>query len=322
MPDPITRIEKVDISIFSKNHDFDFNSRRGFEALKLSIKNVGILYPIITIPDTNNHLIIDGFKRVEIAGKLGIHTIPVITLPLSLDKEEIIKIRYNNLNIKEEDLNILQKVSIYHLLKLHHSELKSIQDWIEQLNLPKNKVLLNKLCQILAWPDKAKNVIHQYSLSYKNIRFLIDQNIDVIESLFELAHSLSLRFVELNNIFNLLLEISLNNNQTILEVLRIPEVNNILADFTLNRNQKIVAFKTKLQQMRFPLIAKYQDEINQKMKKLSFSNNVIFAYDKYFERPELTIKIKIKDVDSFDNLIDEMQNSKNVKLIHEMILLL
>jgi len=184
------------------------------------------------------------------------------------------KIRYNNLNIKEDDLNILQKVSIYHLLKRKLPSSQNIQHWIEQLNLPKNEIQLDKLCLILQWPEKAKNFIHQHNVSYKNIRFLIDHTSDEIDMLFELADLLSLRLIELNNIFNLLSEIALNKNKSIIEVLNIPDIKNILSDISLNRNQKIVAFKTLLQNMRYPLISKYRDEINQKMKELSFSNDV------------------------------------------------
>ena len=64
----------------------------------------------------------------------------------------------------------------------------------------------------------------------------------------------------------------------------------ILNNKHINRNQKIVQLKKILYEWRYPIISKYQHELANLLKTLSFKNNTHISFDNSFEKPEIVLK--------------------------------
>ncbi|MEJ2542587.1 MAG: ParB N-terminal domain-containing protein, partial [Calditrichaceae bacterium] len=190
------KIEYIKLNNISIEQKFNLNTNFGFNSLEESINSVGIIYPLLGWNCDNSIILVDGFKRFRIAKNLRKTELPFILLPSKLELDEIVKIRYHNLKQENVELNAHQKLSIYSMLKEAGIAFQSLESWQRILNLPQ----YDKYHTILNWPQAARDYIYNYNVSIKQLQYLIKQNNRVIDEIFSIATSLSIRIVELNNI--------------------------------------------------------------------------------------------------------------------------
>lgn len=312
------KIKNLKLSKISSDQRFNINSLSGYDSLKESIDCIDIVYPLLIWEHNSENILIDGFKRLEIAKNFGRNELPFISISSDTTLFDVIRIRYYDLKQNHEELNILQKISIYSMIEQIDVSMNLLNDWKRQLNLSQPE----HAKQILNWPSVAKNYIHRYNVSYKQIRFLLNQDVDVIREIFLLADFLSIRIVELSGMFEMALEIALNDNTTILHIFKSECIQSILYDENYNRNQKIFHIKMVLYQWRFPKMFNYQKELERHLNRLSFKTNTKINYDKYFEKPGITFSIYLKNIQDLENLIDGFSQKSNVEEIKNILELL
>lgn len=93
---------------------FSFNEKKDIEFLE-SIRELGILEPLLVTSKNSKFEIIAGHRRYIAAGKLGLQSVPCIVKTVSEAEKEKIKIHEN---IKRDDLShIDQAVTFLHLIE-------------------------------------------------------------------------------------------------------------------------------------------------------------------------------------------------------------
>jgi ParB family chromosome partitioning protein len=316
------KISFLDIKSISNDNRFDLNTLSGYNSLKQSISKTGIIEPLLIFKKDDGLILIDGFKRLKISRSIGLKTIPALILSDSVPITEIIQLRCFSLIHEDNDLNVLQKISLYVLLENETQNPNELERRLVQLNLPKNPNQLKKIKKLLKWPASAKSYINKYNASYKQIRFLLDQPAEVLSNLITLADKLSIRLVEFLTIYDLLDETALNNNQSITNLINSRDIQEILKNGDLNRNQKLQRFKDLLFKLRFPTVSSYQQNIKQKIKSLDFPDNFKILYDKNLERPGVTIQINIKNSTEMTELLQKLNDKNNLSALQEILNLL
>ena len=308
------KIEYLKLNSISNDQRFNLNSAFGFKILKDSIVSIGIIYPLLAWKNQGFIILIDGFKRLEIAKSIGITELPFILMSGNLGFEEIIKIRYYNIKQEDAELNAHQKLSILMMLKEADQADQIIKNWQKILNLFNPEKYLN----ILNWPKIALDYIYNYNVSIKQLQYIIGQSSEVITEIFLLATSLSIRIVELSTIVEILSEIALNEKVSIISILNREQIHSLMENRDLNRNQKILKLKKILNEWRYPTIIKYQKQLDDQLKKLSFNENTQILYDKTFEKSNIILSVRLRnseDLDNFVNLITDKSNKLTLKAI-------
>ena len=308
------KIEYLKLNSISNDQRFNLNSTFGFKILKDSIVSIGIIYPLLAWKNQGFIILIDGFKRLEIAKSIGITELPFILMSGNLGFEEIIKIRYYNIKQEDAELNAHQKLSILMMLKEADQADQIIKNWQKILNLFNPEKYLN----ILNWPKIALDYIYNYNVSIKQLQYIISQSSEVITEIFLLAASLSIRIVELSTIVEILSEIALNEKVSIISILNREQIHTLIENRDLNRNQKILKLKKILNEWRYPTIIKYQKQLDDQLKKLSFNENTQILYDKTFEKSNIILSVRLRnseDLDNFVNLITDKSNKLTLKAI-------
>lgn len=311
----IQKIEKLKLDSISTDQKFNLNSIIDMNALKKSIASVGILYPLLLWKYDNSFLLIDGFKRFQIAKNFGAAEAPFIFISSDYSLLDVIKIRYYNLKQEDIELNAHQKFSIYHLLKEANVTNHTLHDWQRILNLSSPE----KFHKILNWPNIARDYIYNYNVSIKQLLPLLNQDIEVIAETFSLATSLSIRIIELNKMLEMISEIALNENESIISILNRNIIKSIINDQNLNRNQKILKLKRVFYEWRYPTIKKFQKQLTDQLKMVSFNENTQIQYDKSFEKPELILSTKIRNNEDLDSFKDLITNKSNIKALKNIL---
>ena len=308
-------IEYITLDEISGDQRFNLNSAFGFNALSNSVASIGNIYPLLAWKHQNSIILVDGFKRLEIAKNSNRAELPFILLPPNIGLEEIVNIRYHTIKQEDIELNAHQKISIYTILKEAEISDQKLHDWQIKLNLMNPE----KYIKILGWPNIARDYIYNYNVSVKQLLPLFGQSNDVIAEIFSLATSLSIRILELCSIVETVSEIALNEKVTIISIFNRKQINTLLENKDLNRNQKILKLKKILYDWRYPTITKYQNQLEVQLKELTLNAQTSIQYDKFFETAGINLSAKLRNVEDLDNLIYLITNTKNMKTLKTIL---
>lgn len=189
-----------DISASSKQPRIDFNKEK-MDELIMSIKQRGVVEPILVRPKNNRYEIIAGERRWRAAKEAGFSTIPAIIKDVSeKDAFELSLIE----NIQREDLDPLEEAKAYQFLmenyKLSHEEIaravgrdrSTISNTLRLLKLPediqdeikKEKLTMGHARALLSLEDPARQRIVakkvlQNSLSVRETEALVKKYMEV-----------------------------------------------------------------------------------------------------------------------------------------------
>ncbi len=166
------------------------------EELATSIKEYGVIEPIIVKRSIKGYEIVAGERRTLAARKAGLEKIPAIIRDFT--DEEMLEIAILE-NIQREDLNIIEEAEAYkkmlETLHLTHDELSK--------KIGKSRSYLTNILGLLQLPSKIQKLILDDKLSMGHARIL--SKLSDVEKVFDLTQrvvdeNLSVR--ELENIVN------------------------------------------------------------------------------------------------------------------------
>ena len=160
-----TSVINVDVEkVFPGEHQ----PRKSFDDVKLnqlvsSIKNRGIIQPIILKEENGGYKIIAGERRWRAAKVAGIKTVPAIIKDVSQrDAMELALIE----NIQREDLNPIEEAEAYKRLieeyKLTHEEVSE--------KIGKNRATISNYLRLLNLPEEVKNYLFEEKITMGHAR--------------------------------------------------------------------------------------------------------------------------------------------------------
>lgn len=136
------------------------------EELAQSIREMGILQPIVVVPDEDSYTIIVGERRWRAAKKIGLQTIPVIIRNLTeAQQHEAMLIE----NLQREDLNPLEIATAYQKMI---QEFSYTQEDVAK-KVGKDRTSIANYLRLLKLPDEVQELIADGKLSMGHARALI-----------------------------------------------------------------------------------------------------------------------------------------------------
>jgi ParB family chromosome partitioning protein len=166
--DPSDRVQRIKISLISPKAD---QPRRNFEEETLrqladSIKQFGVLQPIIVTAEGDKYVIIAGERRWRAAAIAKLDTIPAIVRSLKeLEQLEIALVE----NVQRVDLSPLEQAASIEKLRLHFN---MTYDMIAQ-RLGKANSTINNIARLLQLPPNAQMALQQRKITEGHARQLL-----------------------------------------------------------------------------------------------------------------------------------------------------
>ena len=134
--------------------------------LAQSIRETGILQPVVVVPDEENYKIIVGERRWRAAKKIGLQTIPVLIRNLTeAQQHEAMLIE----NLQREDLNPIEIAKAYQKMTQDFSYTQ--EDVAKKVG--KDRVSVANTLRLLKLPDEIQELIQDGKLSMGHARALI-----------------------------------------------------------------------------------------------------------------------------------------------------
>ena len=182
-------VEDLKPNPLQPRQDFDKDS---IDELAHSMKETGVLQPIVVVPEENHYKIVVGERRWRAARKIGIQKIPAVVRHLS-EKQQIEASLVENLQRK--DLNPIEIAFAYQ--KLIHELKYSQEDMAEKVG--KDRASVANYIRLLKLPQEIQRMVAEGKLSMGHARALItlenpDQQVFISRLIVE--KNLSVRDVE------------------------------------------------------------------------------------------------------------------------------
>lgn len=134
--------------------------------LAQSIRETGILQPVVVVPDEKNYTIIVGERRWRAAKKIGLQTIPVLIRNLTeAQQHEAMLIE----NLQREDLNPIEIAKAYQKMTQDFSYTQ--EDVAKKVG--KDRASVANTLRLLKLPDEVQELIQDGKLSMGHARALI-----------------------------------------------------------------------------------------------------------------------------------------------------
>jgi len=139
---------------------------QAIEELARSIRETGIIQPILVVPEEDHYKIIVGERRWRAAQKAGLKSVPAIIRNIAREKQMEIPLIEN---MHREDLNPLEIAQAFHRLS---EELGFTQQEIAD-KVGKDRTSVANYIRLLKLPDEIKDFIKEEKLSMGQARAIL-----------------------------------------------------------------------------------------------------------------------------------------------------
>lgn len=171
-----SRLLEIDIEKISRDEEQPRKnfSEEALAELASSIKEHGILQPLVVVEDDGKYTIIAGERRWRAAKMAGLKTVPAIVR--TEDAQNRLEISVIE-NAQREDLNPIELATAYAKLKSQFN--LSVKDIAERVGKSESAVI--NTMRLLNLPEEAKKAMVEHGLSEGVMRPLITAEPEVVE---------------------------------------------------------------------------------------------------------------------------------------------
>lgn len=161
------QVKEVPLDSISLNIDFtrtQYDPQK-YQDLVTSIRQMGIIYPLITMETPEGYILIAGYRRYNAAKEIGLPSVPCYCLKVGMDDAEILRLHEN---IFREDVSPIQEaIQLSRLEQTYHFTREKIAKLTG-----KSKGYVTQRIQILSWPQPLQEAVANGSVSYSVAREL------------------------------------------------------------------------------------------------------------------------------------------------------
>jgi ParB family chromosome partitioning protein len=163
-----TGVETVDIQRIRPNPE---QPRKSFDGEKIaelsdSIRQHGMIQPIVAVKDGDNYMIVAGERRYRAAMQAGLKEVPIVIR--EFDPEQILQIALIE-NLQREDLNPLEEARAYRQLSEQH---RMTQEQIAGI-IGKSRAAIANTMRILSLPESVQALLEENKLSEGHARAIL-----------------------------------------------------------------------------------------------------------------------------------------------------
>ena len=298
-----------------------FNLSLKLKAIGLwTIKDLGpslqiavLANPILLISLNDNYCLLDGYKRLEIAQKLGMENVPAITIDEITNKQIILYLLFNNMNNLTSAAS--KAVFLAHALDSEVDIDFILKNIMPKLDLGSNKQLLEKYIKISNLPQNILSFCHKKGVSFKKTLHFTTYNLELLNWLFHVEEKLTLTASICRELLENINDILRRDEIEFEQFLKLTEIKDIF-NKDLEPSRRTNLLREKVKALRYP----EWTNLNNKMKKIKkeyfIDSPLDVAWDESLENRRLLLKGEItscEDLETFKNALKSKKLDKGIK---------
>jgi ParB family chromosome partitioning protein len=316
-------LRKVGIdAIDSRDHTFSMTFHPDLEALTRSIRDVGLIQPLIVREKSHGsgYQVVSGFKRLTACEQLGLKEVEAFSYPKSElgDLEGFHMGLHGNLTTRS--LNLIEKsmVTVKLIRRFGLSRESVARDYMPLLGLQPNLGILAKVSQLVQLRGEIKRYMVEEDVSLENAVRLLEFSPEDQAEIAGVVSQLKLGENKLKEVLTFLREVSLRDGMTVRELVR-GDIEAITADMALSRVQKTHRVRRRLREMRYPRLTGLEKDFQEKLKMLGLSPRISLQPPPYFEGESFRLEVRFSSVGEFKDIVSDLTEASKRKELGEMI---
>ena len=312
---PLQQIDLLD-ETFSVNYSPDLQS------LRSSIKEIGLIQPVILRKKKDKHQIICGFRRISVLKELEYTEVESrVFEEKERNEPEFFFISLQE-NLTSRGFNPVEKaIALDKLVHRFQVALPAvIQDYLPLFSLEPNEKILNTYLSLSQMEDEVKAYVLKEEVSRSNIRLLAKMGSEDRMALPPLLSSLRLGENRLREMLTLVNENSRRERVTLRELIDRPEIQAILSQKELTPIQRTERIKRVLMGLRYPRMGRMEEEFEKKRKAFSLPPGVSLHHSPYFEGKELKIEFQFQTMEEYRSIVSSLSSLAESEEFKEILL--
>ncbi|MFH1714769.1 MAG: ParB N-terminal domain-containing protein [Elusimicrobiota bacterium] len=271
-----------------------------------SVKNAGILQPILVEKQKDEYFVLDGIRRVLAAKKLGIENIYIQEYegPDSIF-DKIKTVIYANMSHRA--FNEVEKAVIMSKTAGNSGLLQIV---LNILGISQNIILIDKYKRLANEENSIKMLVYEGRLKLNSVYDLTFFNYadksQIVLLTQELQCSASIAQEIIENSKDIILG-SDNEENTFEELAHAVGVNEIFGNDSLNVSEKLGVLRDRIRKKRYPGLSRKEEEFNKFSKSLNCINGVSCGHTPFFENESKELKISYNNYHELNQKIEQVR---------------
>lgn len=271
--------------------------------LKLSMKKIGIINPLVVTLRDNHLVLVSGWKRILSCQELSISSAPVLITDEENDLFVFKMTFYENLAAREYDL--LEKAEILKKLKMFGKEEKEIVKYdLPLLEIPSTLTHLDNYIAFSHLEPEVKRAIYAKKMRYSTVLWLIEfspkERKLLLPILLPLGQNKQIEILEDA------WEISRKADTSVEKILSSRKISAVMSSRNLSSYQKAEKIRILLKKERLPLLASWKDSFDASIKKIKWPQEINLNHDPSFEDDELSLNFCFKSREEFREKLSKL----------------
>jgi len=310
-------VQQIDLS----DDTFSINYLPDLQSLRSSIKEIGLIQPVLLSRRPDGYQIICGFRRISIMKELGKSEIESrVFEEKETDEFQLFSLSLHE-NLTTRGFNAVEKAIALDKL-IHRFQIDPamiIKTFLPFFSLEPNEKILNTYLSLTRMEDEIKMYVLKEEVSRSNIRRLAGLASDDQLAILLLISPLKLGENRLREVLTLLEEISRRNQCTVKEIVKRPEVQAILSQKELTPSQKTEHIKKVLMALRYPKMQQLEEKFGKRKKSLNLPSNLSLYHPPFFEGKGLKVEFQFDTMEEYKAILKSLSSLADKKELEEMI---
>lgn len=316
---PIQKIplHTIDIS----DQTFSVNFLPDLSRLRSSIREVGLIHPVLLRETSNRYQIVSGFRRLSVFQELGYHEVDSRVLgERELDDLKLFSVSLHE-NLTTRVFNSVEKAIVLEKLVFHFKIDPSvvIRQYLPLLDLETNEKIMNTFLSLARMEEEVKIYVVREEVSRSNIRRLAGLSADDRKATQALLSSLRLGENTLREMLTLLEEIAKREKGRVNEILDHPDIQAVLLHPELTSTQKTERVKKVLLSLRYPRLRQLEEDFEKKRKDLNLPSTISLSHPPFFEGKGLKIGFQFQSMEEYESVLSALSALSEKEEFREMM---
>ncbi len=302
-------IQKIPLhTIDFSDQTFSVNFLPDLSRLRSSIREVGLIHPVLLREISNRYQIVSGFRRLSVFQELGYHEVDSRVLgERELDDLKLFSVSLHE-NLTTRGFNSVEKAIVLEKLVFHFRIDPSvvIRQYLPLLDLETNEKIMNTFLSLARMEEEVKTYVLREEVSRSNIRRLAGLSADDRKATHVLLASLKLGENSLREMLTLLEEIAKREKGSVKEILDHPDIQAVLLHPELTSTQKTERVKKVLLSLRYPRLRQLEEEFEKKKKDLNLPSTISLSHPPFFEGKGLRIGFQFHSMEEYESVLSAL----------------
>ena len=281
-----------------------------------SIEKWGLLSPPFVVRNESGDLdVVVGFRRILALKSLKWNEAPMKDLSgKRLSTLDLLLLNLND-NLTVRSFNDVEKGMILNRLKPQVSEELFLGEYLPLLGVPARESLYRVYERLEELDFDIKDSLADGTLPIKTIKSLIELDPQARCLVFEWIKDLRFNINQQSIFIETATDISVNEGQSLSQLLREAPLLRIRKDKRLNNPQKVRRLLAYLRARRFPRLSDSEEAFEKKIKTLGLPDNVQISYPPFFESPDYRLEITFRNGEGLKETIQTLSHLKALESI-------